>query len=91
MRLAESRRKGDHKLFSGLIRIHVLYHASKEPIFGLGMIEKLQGHGYKLSAGTMYPLLHGLEEGVSTLERHSIGQSGAPTLPGDAGRAQGAR
>jgi len=38
-----------------------LYHASKEPIFGLEMIEELGRHGYRLSPGTMYPLLHGLE------------------------------
>lgn len=49
-------------LYSGLIRLHLLYHACKEPIFGLQMIEELGRHGYKLSPGTMYPLLHGLEE-----------------------------
>ncbi|MBV9885130.1 MAG: helix-turn-helix transcriptional regulator [Acidobacteria bacterium] len=48
-------------LFSGLIRLHVLYHASKEPIFGLGMIEELARHGYKISAGTLYPLLHRMQ------------------------------
>ena len=51
----------DQELLSGLIRIHILYHACKEPIFGLEMIEELQRHGYKLSAGTLYPMLHGLE------------------------------
>ncbi len=51
----------DHQLFSGLIRLHILHHACKEPIFGLGMIEELARHGYRLSAGTLYPLLHGLE------------------------------
>lgn len=49
-------------LYSGLIRLHLLYHASKEPIFGLQMIEELARHGYKLSPGTMYPLLHGMEK-----------------------------
>ena len=48
-------------IYSGLIRLHILYHASKEPIFGLGIIEELGRHGYRLSAGTLYPLLHGLE------------------------------
>jgi DNA-binding PadR family transcriptional regulator len=48
-------------LYSGLIRIHILYHACKGPIFGLGMIEELAHHGYRLSPGTLYPLLHGLE------------------------------
>lgn len=61
MRLTEIRHIRNQELLSGLIRIHILYHASKEPIFGLGMIEELQRHGYKLSAGTLYPMLHGLE------------------------------
>jgi PadR family transcriptional regulator PadR len=48
-------------LYSGLIRLHVLHHAHEEPIFGMGMIEELARHGYKLSPGTLYPLLHGME------------------------------
>ena len=48
-------------IYSGLIRLHILHHASKEAIFGLGIIEELGRHGYRLSAGTLYPLLHGLE------------------------------
>ena len=62
MKLIEVKRTGERELLSGLIRIHVLYHASKEAIFGAGMIEELQRHGYKLSPGTLYPLLHGLEK-----------------------------
>jgi len=50
------------ELFSGLIRLHVLHHACEEPIFGLGMIEELARHGYRLSPGTLYPLLDGLEK-----------------------------
>jgi PadR family transcriptional regulator PadR len=49
-------------LYSGLIRLHVLYHACEGPIFGLGMIEELARHGYRLSPGTLYPLLDGLEK-----------------------------
>jgi DNA-binding PadR family transcriptional regulator len=52
----------DKDLYSGLIRLHVLYHACQEPIFGTGIIEELARHGYRLSPGTLYPLLHGLEE-----------------------------
>ncbi len=52
----------DHQeLYSGLIRLHILHHAAHEVIFGLGMMEELARHGYKLSAGTLYPLLHGME------------------------------
>lgn len=49
------------EIYSGLLRLHILYHACQGPIFGLGMIEELRRHGYRLSAGTLYPLLHGLE------------------------------
>jgi len=52
----------DRDLYSGLIRLHVLYHAVEEPIFGLGMIEELARHGYRISPGSMYPLLHSLEK-----------------------------
>jgi DNA-binding PadR family transcriptional regulator len=52
----------DRFLYAGLIRLHVLHHAVKEPVYGLAMIEELARHGYKLSAGTLYPILHGLEE-----------------------------
>ena len=52
----------DRDLYSGLIRLHILYYAIKEPIYGLGIMEELGRHGYKLSAGTLYPLLHGLEK-----------------------------
>ncbi|MCZ2074355.1 MAG: helix-turn-helix transcriptional regulator [Bryobacteraceae bacterium] len=51
----------DKDLYSGLIRLHILYHASREPIFGLGIMEELARHGYKISPGTLYPVLHGLE------------------------------
>jgi DNA-binding PadR family transcriptional regulator len=49
-------------LYGGLIRLHILYHAAKEPVFGLGIIEELGRHGYRLSPGTLYPMLHSMEE-----------------------------
>ena len=64
-------------LYSGLIRLHILHHAAKEPIFGLGMIEELGRHGYRLSAGTLYPILHGLERRgylTSRVRRHGVRQ-----------------
>jgi PadR family transcriptional regulator, regulatory protein PadR len=51
----------DRFLYAGLIRLHLLHHAAQEPIYGLAMIEELGRHGYRLSAGTLYPILHGLE------------------------------
>lgn len=48
-------------LCHGLIRLHVLYHAAEGPIYGVWIAQELSRHGYTLSAGTLYPLLHGLE------------------------------
>ena len=47
-------------LLSGLVELHVLYHAVEEEIFGLGMLEELKRHGYRISPGTLYPMLHRL-------------------------------
>lgn len=50
------------KLFLGFIHIHILHHAKKEPFYGSWMIEELREHGYEISAGTLYPILHSLEK-----------------------------
>lgn len=46
-------------LYSGLIRLHVLHHAVDRAIYGSWMIEELHKHGYEISPGTLYPMLHG--------------------------------
>jgi PadR family transcriptional regulator PadR len=85
MKLTEIKHIKDQQLLSGLIRIHILYHACKEPIFGLGMIEELQRHGYKMSAGTLYPMLHGLErQGLLRSERIRLGKRGRRIYRGTA-------
>jgi len=52
----------DREFFLGFIKIHILYHASKEPIFGVEIAEELARHGYRLSPGTLYPTLHRLKK-----------------------------
>jgi len=47
--------------FLGFIKVHVLHHASKGPLYGVWFLDELAHHGYQLSPGTLYPLLHGLE------------------------------
>lgn len=47
--------------FLGFIRVHLLHHAAKAPFFGTEMLEELRRHGYALSPGTLYPILHALE------------------------------
>ncbi len=61
MKRAAEHDKGEQDLYGGLIRLHILHHAANKPVFGLWFIEELARHGYKLSPGTLYPLLHGLE------------------------------
>jgi DNA-binding PadR family transcriptional regulator len=51
----------DRNLYSGLIRLHILHHAAERPLYGIWIAEELSRHGYKLSAGTLYPILHALE------------------------------
>jgi DNA-binding PadR family transcriptional regulator len=63
-------------LYSGMIRLHILHHAEHEAIFGSGMAEELARHGYKISPGTLYPILHGLEKrGYLKSEERRSGRS----------------
>lgn len=47
--------------FLGFVKIHILHHAEQEPVYGLALIEELRRHGYTLSPGTLYPILHQLD------------------------------
>ena len=63
--------------FGGFVRMHVLYHAMKEPVFGVAMMEELGRHGYDIGSGTLYPLLHQLEE-AGYLTSHTEVVAGKP-------------
>jgi len=58
----------DREFFTGFIKIHILYHASREEICGVEIMRELERHGYKVSPGTLYPTLHRLE-GLGYLKR----------------------
>lgn len=63
-------------LLSGLVRLHVLHHAVEGKLYGQGMIEELARHGYKLSPGTLYPMLKSMEtKGYLTSEEQHVGRS----------------
>jgi PadR family transcriptional regulator len=38
-------------------KIHILHHADEQGVYGQWMLEELQHHGYRLSPGTLYPIL----------------------------------
>lgn len=60
-------------LFLGFIKLHILYHAGQAPVYGLWLIEELGRHGYRLSPGTLYPILHSLESaGLLAGERQVV-------------------
>lgn len=63
-------------LLSGLVRLHVLHHATEHEIYGQWMIDELAGHGYRLSPGTLYPMLHKMErDGYLTCREERNGRS----------------
>jgi DNA-binding PadR family transcriptional regulator len=49
------------ELLTGFVRLHILHHAAEHEIYGQWIIEELARHGYRLSPGTLYPMLHGME------------------------------
>jgi PadR family transcriptional regulator, regulatory protein PadR len=60
--------------FTGFIKIHILHHANIAPVFGVELMEELKRHGYKVSPGLIYPILHSLEsEGYLKRESKVIG------------------
>lgn len=42
-------------------KAHILHHAGEKPLHGQWVIMELRRHGYEISAGTLYPLLHRME------------------------------
>ena len=52
----------NNDLIGGLVRLHILHHAVEEEVFGFGLIGELSRHGYEISPGTLYPILHSLEK-----------------------------
>ncbi|RAI54533.1 PadR family transcriptional regulator [Roseicella frigidaeris] len=64
------------ELLVGFVRLHVLHHAVEGELYGQWMIEELARHGYRLSPGTLYPLLDGLEKrGYLVSRRERVGRS----------------
>ena len=49
-------------IYLGFMKVHVLYHASKDPVYGVWMMKELERHGYAVSPGTIYPLLNSMEK-----------------------------
>lgn len=65
-----------HDLLAGLVRLHVLHHAAQHPVYGQWMIDELARHGYRLSPGTLYPMLSKMQrDGYLTSETERAGRT----------------
>jgi len=43
-------------------KVHMLHHAAAHGVYGHWMLEELHRHGYRLSPGTLYPILVRMEK-----------------------------
>ena len=59
-------------IFQGFIRIHILYHATEEKICGIDIIRELERHGYLISPGTLYPILHKMTKDNLLISQNEI-------------------
>lgn len=51
----------EREILLGFWKVHILHHAGEEPLHGQWMLTELRKHGYEISPGTLYPLLHRME------------------------------
>jgi PadR family transcriptional regulator PadR len=49
------------EILLGFWKVHILHHAGEGPLHGQWMLTELREHGYEISPGTLYPLLHRME------------------------------
>ena len=63
----------ERKILLGFMRVHILHHADEEGIYGAWMMDELEHHGYTVSPGTLYPILHEMErDGVLQATKKTI-------------------
>ena len=66
----------DKGLYAGLMRLHILHHAAERVVCGVWVMEELRRHGYEISPGTLYPMLHGLErKGYLQSSKERVGKT----------------
>ncbi len=49
------------EILLGFWKVHILHHASEAAVHGQWVLTELRRHGYDISPGTLYPLLHRME------------------------------
>ena len=68
--------KEDKSLYAGLMRLHILHEAEQQVVCGAWVTDQLRQHGYEISPGTLYPMLHGLEKkGYLSSTKERVGKT----------------
>jgi DNA-binding PadR family transcriptional regulator len=67
----------EREILHSLWKVHILHHAGEHPVVGLWLLEELREHGYRVSPGTLYPLLARMER-IGWLRRSSSVRRTAP-------------
>jgi PadR family transcriptional regulator, regulatory protein PadR len=49
------------EILLSLWKVHILHHAGEAAVHGQWVLTELRRHGYEISPGTLYPLLHRME------------------------------
>ena len=72
----EPQSSDDKGLYAGLMRLHILHEARQGETCGVWVTEQLRQHGYEISPGTLYPMLHGLEKkGYLSSTKEQVGKT----------------
>lgn len=59
---AEDGKRLQRECYLAFWKAHILHHAAEGPVVGRWMLNELHRHGYDVSPGTLYPILHRMEE-----------------------------
>jgi PadR family transcriptional regulator, regulatory protein PadR len=59
---AEDEKRLQREFYLAFWKAHILHHAAEGPVVGQWMLNELRRHGYDVSPGTLYPILHRMEE-----------------------------
>ena len=61
----------DREFQRGFVKLYALWRASKGEVYGVQIIEEMRALGFRVSPGTLYPVLHALleEKDVTVTDR----------------------
>ncbi|MHB1931211.1 MAG: PadR family transcriptional regulator [Acidimicrobiales bacterium] len=74
----------------GAAQVHVLHHAAEGEVHGAWLAVELRRHGYDISTGTLYPMLHRMEQTGLLVSRQELveGRNRRVYAATDIGRAE---